>query len=169
MPLNATNSPAAGKRVIQFHFLKSPCLILGESRVKVVAFVQNELTGEPFNRVAQATKATMELSCGLCFRSIGYRGRRLDGAPFDDRLGLIPNERGRVLDDRKNPIVGRYASGWIKRGPSGVIGTNRSDSVETITTLIGDLEAICRVRSSSNDAFPALLEKKRVRAVSYRE
>ncbi len=82
------------------------------------------------------------LECGLVFRSIGYKGVGLDGIPFDQRRGVIPNEGGRVNDPESGrQVAGQYAVGWIKRGPSGVIGTNKKDAQETVDNLLADLEA----------------------------
>jgi ferredoxin--NADP+ reductase len=80
------------------------------------------------------------LPVGLVFRSVGYRGVALPEVPFNERWGVILNEKGRVLDPAsKQPRVGEYTSGWIKRGPSGVIGTNKPDSVETVNCMLDDL------------------------------
>jgi ferredoxin--NADP+ reductase len=81
------------------------------------------------------------IECGLVLRSIGYRGRPLPDVPFDDRRGLIRNDGGRVTDEEGRPIPGEYAVGWIKRGPSGVIGTNKKDASDTIARLLEDAEA----------------------------
>jgi ferredoxin--NADP+ reductase len=74
-------------------------------------------------------------------RSIGYRGRPLDGIPFDERRGLIRNEGGRVCDEAGAPCRGEYVVGWIKRGPSGVIGTNKKDAADTVARIVEDAEA----------------------------
>ena len=82
---------------------------------------------------ARATDHFENLPVGLVFRSVGYRGVPLPGVPFNESWGVILNEKGRVLDsDTKQPIVGEYAAGWIKRGPTGVIGTNKPDAAETV-------------------------------------
>jgi ferredoxin--NADP+ reductase len=74
------------------------------------------------------------------FRSVGYRGVPLPGVPFNESWGVILNNRGRVLDpDTKQPIVGEYTAGWIKRGPTGVIGTNKPDAAETVECMLEDL------------------------------
>jgi ferredoxin/flavodoxin---NADP+ reductase len=91
---------------------------------------------------ARPTELAEELECGLVFRSIGYKGVGLDGIPFDQRRGVIPNQGGRVSDPQSGQqVAGQYAVGWIKRGPSGVIGTNKKDAQETIDNLLADLEA----------------------------
>jgi ferredoxin--NADP+ reductase len=81
------------------------------------------------------------IECGLVLRSIGYRGRPLPGVPFDARRGLIRNDGGRVTTEDGEPVPGEYAVGWIKRGPSGVIGTNKKDAAETVAKLIEDAGA----------------------------
>ena len=91
---------------------------------------------------AQATDQLEELPVGLVFRSVGYRGVPLSGVPFDDKWGVVLNEKGRVLDpDTKQPLAGEYTAGWIKRGPTGVIGTNKPDAAETVAGMLEDLAA----------------------------
>ncbi|MGH3050479.1 MAG: NADP oxidoreductase, partial [Gaiellaceae bacterium] len=81
------------------------------------------------------------LACGLVFRSVGYRGVELPEVPFDERRGTIPNDRGRALGPDGEPVPGVYCAGWIKRGPSGVIGTNKKDATETVDLLLEDAAA----------------------------
>ncbi len=80
------------------------------------------------------------IECGLVLRSIGYRGVPIPGIPFDERRGLIRNDGGRVHDEQ-GPRPGEYVAGWIKRGPSGVIGTNKKDSADTVARIVEDAEA----------------------------
>jgi NADPH-dependent glutamate synthase beta subunit-like oxidoreductase len=88
---------------------------------------------------AQATNQFEELPVGLVFRSVGYRGVALPDIPFNDKWGVVLNERGRILDSHtKQPLPGLYTAGWIKRGPSGVIGTNKPDSVETVIVEVAE-------------------------------
>jgi ferredoxin--NADP+ reductase len=93
-----------------------------------------------------------ELECGLVLRSIGYKGAGLAGLPFDERRGTIPNDHGRVLDPETDARVpGLYAVGWIKRGPSGVIGTNKKDAQDTVDSLLADLESGLMPEPSDSD------------------
>ncbi|MEX1142593.1 MAG: FAD-dependent oxidoreductase [Thermoleophilaceae bacterium] len=127
------------KRVI-LRFLVSPVEIRGDGRVEQLEIVHNELvhSGDGGMR-AQATDEHETLDVGLVFRSIGYRGVPIDGVPFDDWKGTIPNEEGRVIDPaEQRTIPGVYVAGWIKRGPSGVIGTNKRDAQETVQHLLED-------------------------------
>ncbi len=127
--------PRPGHRRIVFRFQTSPIEIAGEGRVEKIVLGQNELVTDDSGRVvAKDTGAREELPVQLVVRSVGYRGVPTDGLPFDERSGTIPNTAGRVDGSRNEYVVG-----WIKRGPSGVIGTNKSDSQETIDTLIADL------------------------------
>jgi ferredoxin/flavodoxin---NADP+ reductase len=123
---------SAGKlRRVVFRFFRSPVAILGDERVEAIELVRNELDA---NERAAPTAEHETLSCGLVFRSVGYQGVELPGVPFDPATGTIPNERGRVEP-------GVYCAGWIKRGPTGVIGTNKKDATETVQTLLEDAAA----------------------------
>jgi ferredoxin--NADP+ reductase len=79
-----------------------------------------------------------EIPCGLVLRSIGYRGVSIAGVPFDERRGVIPNEHGRVQGADGHVVPGLYTAGWIKRGPTGLVGTNKADAKETVSALLAD-------------------------------
>jgi ferredoxin--NADP+ reductase len=130
------------KRVIM-KFLRSPVEIQGSGRVEKLIVGVNELVRDESGAIkARDTGEREEIECGLVLRSIGYKGIGLEGLPFDPSRGVIPNEAGRVTDPESGEqAAGHYAVGWIKRGPSGVIGTNKKDAQETIDALLNDLEA----------------------------
>lgn len=135
----AQPSAASGKRQVYFSFLKSPVELLGNQCVQKVRLELNQLEGEPFRQSARGTGRFVELNTGIVFRSIGYRGKPISGLPFDEIRGVIPNRDGRIVDG--DDIIPRlYVAGWIKRGPTGIIGTNRADSVATVQALLNDLE-----------------------------
>jgi len=124
-----------GHRRIVFRFLTSPIEIAGAERVEKIVLGTNELVSDDNGRVvAKDTGAREEVPVQLVVRSVGYRGVPTPGLPFDEKSGTIPNTAGRVDGSRNEYVVG-----WIKRGPSGVIGTNKKDSQETVDTLIADL------------------------------
>ena len=134
--------PLSGKRQrVSLRFFVSPVAILGSSRVEGVEVVRNTLSRDADGKLrALSTERHETLEAGIVFRSIGYRGVPLPGVPFDEVHGTIPNDRGRVIDAREQEAIpGLYAVGWIKRGPSGVIGTNKRDAQETVNLLIEDL------------------------------
>jgi ferredoxin--NADP+ reductase len=127
--------PRPGHRRIVFRFLTSPVEIVGGERVEKIVLGTNELVSDDNGRVvAKDTGAREEVPVQLVVRSVGYRGVPTPGLPFDEKTGTIPNTAGRVDGSRNEYVVG-----WIKRGPSGVIGTNKKDSQETVDTLIADL------------------------------
>ncbi len=135
------NTPPSGKpRQIIMRFLVSPIEILGTDHVTAVKVVKNELIMADDGTVRpRATDKTEILPVGLIFRSIGYRGVKLPGVAFDDRNGVITNIEGRVIDTHSQlPQAGEYVVGWIKRGPSGIIGTNKPDSVATVNAMMTD-------------------------------
>jgi ferredoxin--NADP+ reductase len=128
----ATREPTDKKRRVVFRFCVSPVEIRGGDRVEEIEIVHNELVDGGARAVPTDRRETIE--CGLVFRSVGYRGVALPGVPFDEDGCVIPNDRGRVEP-------GLYAAGWIKRGPSGVIGTNKKDATETVELLLEDARA----------------------------
>ena len=107
--------------------------------------------------VARGTGTFDELPAQLVFRSIGYTGQPIGDVPFDERRGVIRNEGGRVTDPDGAHQLGEYASGWIKRGPSGVIGTNKKDSLDTVNKIVEDVAA-GRVNQPISDDIEALIE-----------
>ncbi|PXX58446.1 ferredoxin--NADP+ reductase [Nocardia tenerifensis] len=130
----ADRLPVSGNKRIVFRYLASPTAIIGDDRAETVEIVRNALVGDADRLRAEPTDSTESLAAGLVLRSIGYRGEPIDGLPFDHARGVVPHERGRVTP-------GVYVTGWIKRGPRGVIGTNKTDSKETVDQLISDFVA----------------------------
>jgi ferredoxin/flavodoxin---NADP+ reductase len=155
----ASREPEGKAKRVVFRFFHSPMAILGEERVEGIELVRNELDA---NERAMPTAERETLPCGLVFRSVGYQGVELPGVPFDSATGTIPNEGGRVEP-------GVYCAGWIKRGPTGVIGTNKKDATETVEHLLEDAEA-GRLESkpdASAAAVDALLAERGVQVVEY--
>lgn len=130
------------KKRIVFRYLESPVEILGEERVTGVRVVRNVLTEDSDGSLrAEASDQNETIEGGLVLRSIGYRGTAITGVPFDEARGTIPNASGRVVEpETGNPVTGVYATGWIKRGPSGVIGTNKKCAADTVEALLADFE-----------------------------
>jgi ferredoxin--NADP+ reductase len=149
-------------RRIVLRFLASPVAILGEERVEGVEVVRNELVEEGGRLVARPTGETEVIPCGLVLRSVGYKGVALPGVPFDEKTGTIPNDRGRVAGAERT-----YAAGWIKRGPSGVIGTNKKDAAETVELLLEDARTGKLAEAGSARSLEALLDEKGVHYVEY--
>ena len=141
----AAARPVTGRsKRIFVRFLVSPTEILddGTGHVGGVRLVRNVLYRADDGRLQpRATDETEELACGLVFRSVGYRGVALADVPFHERWGIVPNEEGRVTGADDQPIPGLYVAGWIKRGPSGVIGTNKADAQETVAHMLADADA----------------------------
>jgi ferredoxin/flavodoxin---NADP+ reductase len=150
--------------VIRFLFLRSPVAIHGESRVESIELVRNRLEDQDGRLVAVATDEHETLECGLVFRSVGYRGVGLPDVPFDDARGTIRNEGGRVSGAERT-----YCAGWIKRGPMGIIGTNKKDATDTVARLLEDVEAgrITHNPDAAPDAVESVLAERGVRAVVY--
>ena len=155
----AAREPEGKPRRVVFRFFRSPVAILGEERVEGIELVRNELDAD---ERAMPTAEHESLPCGLVFRSVGYQGVELPGVPFDPATGTIPNEGGRVEP-------GVYCAGWIKRGPTGVIGTNKKDATETVEHLLEDAAAgrLDPKPDATAVAVDALLDERGVRVVEY--
>ena len=152
----AAREPAGKPKRLVLRFFRSPVQLLGETRVEAVELVRNTLDA---NLRAVPTEEHETLPAGLVFRSVGYRGVELPGVPFDPSTGTVPNDGGRV-----GPRV--YVAGWIKRGPSGVIGTNKKDATETVERLLADLRDEPR-RGRPTEELERLLLDRGVRLVLY--
>jgi ferredoxin/flavodoxin---NADP+ reductase len=141
----AERAPKGRRRALYLRFLVSPVELLddGSGAVGGMRLAHNALAASATGSIVAEPDGTFEtLDAGLVFRSVGYRGVALPEVPFQDRWGVILNEKGRVVDpDSHEAIVGEYVAGWIKRGPSGVIGTNKPDSAETVVAMLEDAAA----------------------------
>jgi ferredoxin--NADP+ reductase len=161
--------PEGKRRRIVLRFLVSPVEILGSERVEGIRICHNELTVDDEGSLRpKAGPTTEDIECGLVFRSIGYRGTPVEGVPFDERRAIIPNDGGRVLGD-DGAVPGEYVVGWIKRGPTGIIGTNKRDAQETVDMLLADLDAgrLPEPADPDRDALEALIAERQPEAVSY--
>ena len=164
----AARPPEGKPRSIRLRFCVSPTAILGVDRVEAVEVVRNELVEKDGRIAAVPTGETETIPCGLVFRSIGYHGIPLPGLPFDLRSGTIPNDGGRILDGDGTPLPGAYVAGWIKRGPTGVIGTNKKDATETVARLLEDArEGRLEPANGGADAIVELLEERGAEPVVY--
>lgn len=166
----AERPPTGKPRRIYLHFLVSPVEIVGtDGHVSSVVIEHNRLEPRPDGRLAsRGTGKTEELEAGLVFRSIGYLGVAIPGVPFDPKRGVIPNDEGRVTDAETGAIRSReYVVGWAKRGPTGLIGTNKMDAVETVKHMLEDGAAIDRGSGAGPAEVDSLLVERGVRWVSF--
>ena len=157
---------------VHLRFFESPVEILGENgRTVAIKIEKCELVPDA-NGVprARGTGVHETIPVGLVFRSIGYHGVPIPGVPFDERRGLVANDDGRVVDPESGrPLPGQYVTGWAKRGPTGLIGTNRADAVETVGHIVQDASGRTAEPLSEDDAarIPRLLEERGVRFVTF--
>jgi ferredoxin--NADP+ reductase len=157
----AERAPKSLPRRIVLRFLVSPTAISGDERVEGIEIVRNELVSVDGRLVARPTGARETIACGLVLRSVGYQGVELPGVPFDEAAGVIPNDEGRVRG-----AVRTYCAGWIKRGPSGVIGTNKKDAAETVEVLLADARSGA-LAAPGGDDLAVLLEQRNAAFVEY--
>jgi ferredoxin--NADP+ reductase len=165
----AGRAPTGKPRTLRLRFLASPVAIHGTDRVESVEIVRNRLESRDGRVVAVATDERETIPCGLVFRSVGYRGVAIPDVPFDEARGTIRNDGGRVLDADGRVVPGVYCAGWIKRGPTGIIGTNKKDAVESVGLLLEDVRSgrVAHDDDATAEAVDALLDERGVRRVVY--
>jgi len=160
----AARAPTGKSVTLRFLFFHSPVALHGDGKVEAIEVVRNRLENQDGRLVAVPTDEHETLKCGLVFRSVGYRGVGLPDVPFDERRGTILNENGRIVGQER-----AYCAGWIKRGPTGIIGTNKKDASETVALLLEDVHAgrLTHRKDVTAAAVEAVLAERDARAVLY--
>jgi ferredoxin/flavodoxin---NADP+ reductase len=170
---HSTKGEGTQVRKIRMRFLVSPVEILGTDRVEGLRVERNRLVEDAQGGFsARGTGVFEEIPAQLVFRSVGYKGHPLVGVPFDDRQGIIPHQEGRVVDPLTNaPLPRVYVAGWIKRGPSGVIGTNRPDAVATVRMMLADAvsDFVVDTLVPNPDGVLPLLARKQIQTVTFQD
>jgi ferredoxin--NADP+ reductase len=167
-----TKSSTGKSKSVTLRFLVSPVEVLGDENGKVNAIkvVKNRLVQTADGSVrAEATDESEILDVGLVFRSVGYRGVPLPEVPFNESWGTIANDMGRIVAEGNQPIPGLYTAGWIKRGPTGVIGTNKVDAQETVNCMVEDLQngLISDPEAASIDSAAELVRERQPDFINY--
>jgi len=155
---------------IRLRFLVSPVAIHGDEHVESIELVHNRLEEQDGGRLVAVPAGEHEqIECDLVFRSVGYRGVGLPELPFDERRGTIRNEGGRVVEADGSHVAATYCAGWIKRGPTGIIGTNKKDATETVAQLLADVHEgrVLHREEVTPGAVEALLGERDARAIMY--
>ena len=159
----AQREPAGRPRRVELRFRLRPVELLGPDQVTGVRLERTQVGPDG---TATGTGALVTVPAGLVLRSVGYRGLPVPGLPFDAEAGVVPNLAGRVLRDGE-PVPGEYVAGWIKRGPTGVIGTNKHDARETVDSLLADLPDLPRAPEPDPEAVVGLLAGRGVQVVDW--
>ena len=162
-----SNEITGAKRRLHLHFFSAPVEILEkDGRVAGIKIERTELDG---TGNVKPTGEFREFPIQAVYRAVGYFGSELSEVPFDEKAGVIPNDKGRVLDSDGKHIQGVYATGWIKRGPVGLIGHTKSDAIETIAQIIEDKKKWWEPASPSEDAITELLTSRNIDFVGWPE
>jgi ferredoxin--NADP+ reductase len=163
----SVRTPEGKGTTVRLRFRASPVAVLGDERVEAIEIARNRLEADESGRIrAVPTEEREVIPCGLVFRSVGYRGVGIPGVPYDERSGTIPNEGGRIVGEDRQLVPGLYCAGWIKRGPTGVIGTNKKDAAETVGLLLDDARA-GSLAEPSGGSLDELLAERGVEVVGY--
>lgn len=169
----AARGATGAARTIHMRFFVSPVELLGgdNGRVSAVRIEHNQLVPDGSGGMKAQGLGTFEtIEAGLVFRSVGYRGKPTPGVPFDEKRGVIPNDEGRVLTAAEGTaVLGEYAVGWIKRGPSGIIGTNKPDAVATVERMLEDIPRLPGISEANRnlEAVPNFLRERQIKVVTY--
>jgi ferredoxin--NADP+ reductase len=165
----AEREPSSANKRIVFRFLVSPAEFIGDGHVEGLRIAHNSLAPDGTAVWGASERATEVLETSLILRSIGYAGRPVEGVPFDAATGAVPNHEGRVLDGHGQPIAGLYVTGWIKRGSSGVIGTNRTCAEQTVAWLWADFDEGRLTRDvKDRSALEQLLSQRGAEPIDWR-
>jgi ferredoxin--NADP+ reductase len=166
--LAARGTTGAARR-IHLRFKVSPVEILGEDgRVAALRLERNRLVPGRWGVAAEGTGETETLPVGLVVRAVGYRSLPLADVPFDEKKAIVPNEKGRVLDPATGaPLPGLYVTGWVKRGPTGLIGSNKPDGAETAAAMLEDSATTAPAPDWQPEAVDRRLAEKGVRRVDF--
>ncbi len=156
--------PLGASRRLHLHFLHAPVEIYGDGRVEGMRFERTEVAADGS---VHGTGEILDYPLQAVYRAVGYFGSPLPGVPFDERAGVIPNEAGRVLDATGTPIPGLYATGWIKRGPVGLIGHTKGDASETVARIADDVASLPVPATTDPNAVLELLESRDVRYTTW--
>lgn len=164
----AKNTPKPGKKNIHFKFFNSPAEFIGKDALEAVKLEKTRLEEKDGKVRAVGTGNYEELECGVVFRSIGYRSIPIEGIPFNHEKGRVLNDKGRIIDE--NGIVpGLYTAGWVKRGPSGVVGTNIDCARETVKNILEDLKTMKLNNLESEKLLTNLLNSRNAQFVTFDE
>jgi len=162
------DEPTGASRRLHLHFLHSPVEITDSretpGKVANMRFERTELTGEG---TVRGTGEFIDYPVQAVYRAIGYFGSELPEVGFDSRRGVIPNEGGRVIDQAGAPVPGIYTTGWIKRGPVGLIGHTKGDALETIGFLLEDRLNLPPAQDPSENAIIDLLTERGIRYTTW--
>jgi len=172
--LKASGASEARRKTCHFHFRKTPRSINGDTRVESMTFDTTRLESASLVRDTDTAtgkdllqSSAWTIPCGMVIRAVGYRGRPITGLAFDHTRGVVPTVEHRVIDAHGDVVAGLYATGWIKRGPTGIIGHNRADSVAVIKTLLDDVQTKPFVERGGIHALLGLLSQSGSRAVTF--
>lgn len=163
------SAASAKPRRVHFRFLISPVEILAgpDGQIASVRCEHNKLVPTEDGDMRSVGSGVFEtLPAGMVLRSVGYRGVALPGIPFNNRSGTIPNVDGRIADEQGAVVPGLYVVGWAKRGPTGVIGTNKPDSQETVNEMVADLASVEPAPEPDPEAVLKLLSERHVRYIN---
>tara|TARA_R110001583_G_scaffold164850_1_gene317329 strand:- start:2446 stop:3825 length:1380 start_codon:yes stop_codon:yes gene_type:complete len=157
------------KTQISIDFMLNPKLFTGNKQLSSVIFEQTYLEGAPFNQTCKSLEHLIEIPCGLAFTSVGFRGALLENLPINEPKRTLTNQNSKLLGSDGKTVKGLYAAGWVKRGPQGVIGTNRECAQSTVDTILKDTPTLLQTSAEGKAGLLEILNKKSIRYVTFED
>ena len=147
----------------------NPKCFTGDKQLSSVLFEKTYLEGAPFNQTCKSLEDLIEIPCGLAFTSVGFRGTLLENLPVNEPKRTLTNKNSKLLGSNGKTVKGLYAAGWVKRGPQGVIGTNRECAQNTVDNILKDSPALLETSVEGKDGLLTILNKKNRRYVTFED
>lgn len=157
----------AVKTQISIDFMLNPKHFMGESRLNGICFEKTHLEGLPFKQICKSLNQEVEVPCGLAFTSVGFKGALLEKLTLNEPKRTLAHQDSRLIDSAGIVHEGLYAAGWIKRGPQGVIGTNRECAQHTVDHILNDVPTLNRHDGEGKAGLQKLLNQKNIRYVTF--
>jgi NADPH-dependent glutamate synthase beta subunit-like oxidoreductase len=166
---NFNTKPVSAKKHISIDFMMNPKAFVGSERIEKIVFDKTKLDGPAFSQKSVNTESLIEIPCGLAFTSVGFKGTELGDLTLNPKNGTLLNENSRLLDKHGEVLFGMYAAGWVKRGPQGVIGTNRECAEDTVNSIVEDLPKYDGLNAPGKQALINLLHEKSIQFVTFND
>ena len=164
---NFTTTLGVDTKKIAIDFMLNPKLFKGNKNVKSIVFEENRLEGPAFKQISTPSNSMLEIECGLAFTSVGFKGSEIRGLHNNPNKGTLSNVNSRITNEHGDIIYGMYAAGWVKRGPQGVIGTNRECAQDTVDRILEDLTIFADHSASGRNGLMVILKVRNIQFVTF--
>lgn len=166
---NFTTTPDSDKKQIAIDFMLNPKAFKGDTQLQSIVFEKTRFEGAAFNQVAIPSSDLFEIPCGLAFTSVGFKGAQFSGLAIDNKKGTLSNKNSKLINEHGEIVSGLYAAGWVKRGPNGVIGTNRECAQDTVNQIVEDVPELINHPAYGKASLIEHLQAKNIQFVTFND